>query len=197
MGFGFSKEKRDPWRDIDLEELTQRIKALEENPHRDNLEERLKSLESKADLDNDGIVTRQEMETYMATQLKMREDELIRLNQENEALKESLNKADQRYESLLDQVRKGDTACIQSSKVSNAAIERQIQEWLKDPHTNFSFIPDRAETFAYKKMLAAMLGGMEKVFESFALEFIGHRLQITMQPMILEDYPEDSEGSQL
>ncbi len=185
MGFCFSKH--DSRGNINLGELTQRIKELEENPHRDNLEERLKSLESKADLDNDGTVTRQEMETYMATQLKLREDQLIRLNQENEALKESLDKATRRYETLVDQVRKGNTACIQSSKVSNAAIERQIQEWLKDPHTNFSFIPDRAEMFAYKKMLAAMLGGMEKMFESFALEFIGHRLQITMQPVIPEE----------
>lgn len=183
MGLCFGKKNQTT--DIDI--LTERIKALENDPHRDNLEERLKFLESHADLDGDGTVTRQEMEIYMATQLKLREDELIHLSHENKALKESLDRADQRYEALLDKVRKGDTACIQSSKVSNAAIERQVQEWLKDPHTNFSFIPDRAEMFAYKKMLAAMLGGMEKLFEGVALEFIGHRLQVTMQPIDPED----------
>ena len=50
--------------------LVERINALENDPRRDNLEERLKSLESHADLDGDGTVSRQEMETYMATQLK-------------------------------------------------------------------------------------------------------------------------------
>ena len=183
MGSCFSKEQpKSPFADIDIDNLKQRIDELENNTNRGDLEARLESLESKADLNGDGTVSRQEMETYMATQLKLREDELIRLNQENEALKDALEKAHERYEVLLDKVRSGDTACIQSSKVSSAAIDDQIQKWLDDPHTNFGWIPDRAERFAYKKMLSSMLGGMEKLFESFALEFMGHRMMITMQP---------------
>jgi len=164
--------------------LISKKKTLDESieaSYREDLEERLKRLEENADLNNDGIVTRQEMETYMATQLKMREDELIKLRQENEALKEALSKADQRYESLLEKATRGDE--VQKSQVSNAALERQIQLWLNDPRTNFSFIPDRAEMFAYKKMLNSLLGGMEKLFENFSLEFMGHRIMITMRPI--------------
>jgi len=131
MGSCFSKEQpKSPFADIDIDNLKQRIDELENNTNRGDLEARLESLESKADLNGDGTVSRQEMETYMATQLKLREDELIRLNQENEALKDALEKAHERYEVLLDKVRSGDTACIQSSKVSSAAIDDQIQKWL-------------------------------------------------------------------
>lgn len=167
--------------EVNIAALQERISELENDPSRGDLESRIRSLETQADANQDGIVTRKEMETYMATQLKLREDELIRLNQENQALKEALVKADQRYEQLLDKVQKGDL--IQTSTVSNLAIEKQIQKWLDDPNTNFSFIPDRAEMFAYKKMLASLLGGMEKLFEGFSLEFMGHRLRMTMQPL--------------
>lgn len=194
MGSCFGKQSPvDPWGNLDLEDLKDRISVLEKDPHRENLESRLASLEAHADLNRDGIVTRQEMETYMATQLKLREDELIRLNHENEALKESLLKADQRYEALLEKIRTGDTACIQASQVSAVAIEKEIQKWLDDPKTNFKVVPDRVEMFAYKKMLGSLLGGMEKLFETFALEFMGHRVMVTMQPISL-DPQNDAEG---
>jgi len=188
MGSCLGKQSpMDSWGNLDLEDLKDRISALEKDPYRENLESRLASLEEQADLNHDGIVTRQEMETYMATQLKLREDELIRLNHENEALKEALSEADQRYEALLEKIRTGDTACVQASQVSTVAIEKEIQKWLDDPKTNFRPIPDRIEMFAYKKMIGSLLGGMEKLFETFALEFMGHRVMVTMQPVSLND----------
>jgi len=159
-------------------------KFVQLNNSKEDLEERIRSLEAKADLNHDGVVSRQEMETYMATQLQLREDNLIKLKQENEGLKTALDKANKRYESLLDKVQKGSTdVTSQTSRVSNVAIEKQIQTWLDDPNTNFSLIPDRAEMYAYKKMLSSLLGGMEKLFETVSIEFMGHRIMITMQPL--------------
>ena len=150
----------------------------------ENLELRIQNLEESPDLNGDGIVTRQEMETYMATQIKLKEQEFSQLQEENEKLQQSYDALLSRYETLVDQVNLGKVENNpQGSRVSNSAIEKQIKLWLADPNINIKYIPDRAELFMYKKSLTAFLGGLEKLFESLSLEVLGHRIQMTLVPI--------------
>lgn len=146
---------------------------------------KIEALEQRiADLNGDGIVTRQEMETYFSTQLKLREEELDKLRKENKSLEQSHSELLSRYEKLLKQVRKGKLPDIsQESRISNTAIEDQIKQWLADPNINIKYIPDRAEMFMYKKSLTAFLAGLEKVFESLELDLLGHRIKVSMIPI--------------
>lgn len=183
MGSFGSKTQPEQRPIIDIDDLQNRIRSLERDTQRGNVERRLRALETQADLNNDGIVTRDEMETYMATQLKMREDELIRLNHEKDELKKQYDELYKKHEEMLNEIREGRGELIPVSTVSNIAVEKFVEQLLADPNVNVYGLPDAVESAVYRNTIRLMLGAMEKVFENVQIEFIGHKINIVMQPL--------------
>jgi len=166
-----------------LQTLKDRIDHLESDPFRNNIQKRLNNLEKQADLNDDGVVTRSEMESYMATQLKMREDQLIELNRKNSELQKKYDELFSRHENILDKIRQERGLTIPVSNISNKAIEKFVSKLLSDPDINIYGLPDAVESAVYKNSIRLMMGAMEKLFSNVQLEFIGHKITVVMQPV--------------
>jgi len=173
------------WENVDLDALQSRLEALEQadESSRSDVAKRLKKLERFADANGDGKVTRDEMESYMAMQLKLREDELIRLRHELDRVREEYDTLSKTHDDTLTKIHEGRTDEIQSSAVSDRAIDKFVDDIIADPNTNIYGFPDKLERAMYRKSAKMTLVGLEKVFENIALEVIGHRIRISMQPL--------------
>ena len=153
----------------------------------ESVEESLQQASSRADVNGDGIVTRKEMESYLATQLQIREQELDRLNNELDRLQKAYDALSTKHGKLVTSVKSGKqneiSADLQSSSsVDDAAIDKFVQELIDDPDINIYGLPDRIEKAMYKRAAKMTLVGIEKIFDNIALELIGHRVQLLMRP---------------
>jgi hypothetical protein len=139
------------------------------------------NMQKHADTNKDGVVSREEMETYMATQMQVREDELARLKRE-------LARVQSAYEALnVKMVESRTTESIKidhfDSKVDDGAIDAFVQGILDDPNANIYGLPDVIERAMYKRAAKMTLMSLEKIFENLAFEIIGHKLQVIMRPI--------------
>jgi len=126
------------------------------------------------------------MEAYMATQLQVREDEIVRLRSELERVQKAFDALSTEHTKLLSDIKAGkrieDLEVKVGSSVDDAAIDRFVQELIDDPNINIYGLPDRVEKAMYKRAAKMTLVGLEKVFENVALELIGHKVQLLMRP---------------
>jgi len=148
-----------------------------------NVEDRLAKLEDSADLNSDGVVTREEMETYLASQLKSREEELIKLRS---ALKKERKKYEQlagMYEKLRDIYNAEEKEVIRVSRISSSTLRKHIDEVMKDPGNNWGFLPDILEKPAKVKEYKLALSLLEKLFTLGHFDIAGHRIQGSIRPI--------------
>ena len=115
----------------------------------------------------------------VSQRIEVLEGEIDRLRQDNEFIKS-------KYERLLSNIREEKDLRREISNVSNIsneAIDRFVQSLIDDPNTNIYGLPDRAEKLLYRNTLRLVLGSMEKIFDNTGIEFVGHRLKVTIQPI--------------
>jgi hypothetical protein len=62
-------------------------------------------------------------------------------------------------------------------------VDKFVTQLLEDPNVNVYGLPDSVESAMYRNTIRLMLGAMEKVFENVQIEFIGHKINIVMQPL--------------
>ena len=162
-------------------------------PNIQNIQDRLAYLEQAADTNRDGLVTRQELEQYTATQLNVKDQELCNLRQELSAAREKnvkmqqmYDEAHRRHEELLEQISKEKADKVHkkdpTSVVSNGAIERFVDELLKDPNINIYLLPDSIEKPIYVNTLKIVLSLLQKSLNHTNLDIIGHEIKMQMQP---------------
>lgn len=168
---------------VDLDELHHRIADLEKRQaDGDTIDQRLSRLEKQADLNSDGVVTRQEMETFMAMQLQRRENDLLKLNEEKKRLQEAYDRLYKEHLDVLEQINKG-ASFTPVSKISDKAIETFVDTLINDPEINIYGLPDRLEKAMYRNTLKMVMHSLEKVFSNVGVELIGHRLRVNMEPL--------------
>jgi len=177
MGSLFSKTD-----DNKIESLINKINELELYAEY-NIENRLKELESHADLDGDGIVTREEMETYMATKLQLREAELIELRDALEKEKSEHIHIREKYEELRELYTSDNPEKVSVSRISGKVIKRFIEEQLEDPDHNWKNVPDIVEKPVKLAEYKASLELIEHLFSMGYFDIAGHRIQGTIKPI--------------
>ncbi len=138
----------------------------------------------KADLNKDGIVTRDEMESYLATQLQTREQELCRLRTELIRVQSAYESLSKQFTSSTSNHCSMDTVHekIYNSQIDDQAISIFVQSMLDDPNVNIHGMPDIIERAMYTRAAKMTLGSLGKIFENIALELMGHKIHVVMRP---------------
>lgn len=153
----------------------------------ESIEESLRQANSRADTNGDGVVSRKEMESYLSSQLQVREDELLRLRNELERVQNEYEALSKKHSKLIsdlsnDSVADSNDLSIVKSKVSDEAIESFVQSLIDDPNVNIHGFPDRIEKAMYKRLTKMALVSLEKTIDNVSFEMIGHKVQLVMRP---------------
>jgi Ca2+-binding EF-hand superfamily protein len=147
------------------------------------LQEKIQDIEQKADVDHDGVVTKEEMRTYMLSQLESRENELI--DMKNELIRERTenDQIKEKYELLKAKYLEKHPSSIKVSKVDKKIVKRYVDDLLADPETNWKMVPDIIEKPMRVEEYEAMLKLLEKIFCSLTIDIAGHRVQGVISPI--------------
>lgn len=164
--------------------------SIARNVH--NINDRLNRLE--ADLNKDGIVTRDELIKYNSKEIELRDSEIVSLRSDKIKLEAEISKLNNdliSWKSAYNDLHKKHESYISSdigerpvrnSQISNKAINCFVEEILADPNLNIQLIPDKIEKPMYVNTLKIMLSVMEKVFNNINIDVIGHELKVQIKP---------------
>lgn len=147
----------------------------------------LANAQKQADTNRDGVVTREEMESYLATQLQIREEELLKTRSELEKTRAAYLQLEQKINqtslSTVDNAQ--DKQILRKSRIDDAAIEKFVQSMIDDPNINMHGVPDIIEKAMYRRAAKMTLSSLGKIFENIALELMGHKIHVVMQPIVV------------
>jgi hypothetical protein len=144
------------------------------------------SFMEKADINRDGMVTRDEMEAYINTQFREKDEKISQLRNAYDDLY-------QKHSHLLEQIaRNSKWDVAKQSNISGDAIQKFVDELLADPNVNIYGFPDRVESAIYRNIIRMILGAMEKLFNNVSIDFIGHKITMAMEPNLEEENLSDS-----
>ncbi len=128
------------------------------------------------DSNNDGVVTRKEMEAYINDQLLEKDKNLI-------YLREAYDDLFKKHSEILEQVARNNSLdAVKQSNISGEAIQKFVDELLADPNVNIYGFPDKIEAALYRNAMRMILGAMEKLFNNVSVDFIGHKITVAMVP---------------
>nr|QBK85677.1 MAG: hypothetical protein LCMAC101_02720 [Marseillevirus LCMAC101] len=134
-----------------------------------------------ADANNDGIITRKEMESYINSQLRERDEKVFHLRKAYDDLFE-------KHSQLLEQIARNNIMDVNKrSNISGEAIQKFVDELLADPNVNIYGFPDKIESALYRNTIRMILGAMEKLFNNVSIDFIGHKITVVMEPTVLSE----------
>jgi len=176
--------------------LQEQIKLLQEqiDQDRDNkvskteLEQYFDQLTNRIDKNTDGVITHDELESYVDEQLKLS-------NAEIDEWKTAYEKLYEEYESLLDEIRYGQTKVFDLSQISSHAIKDYIESELIQTDANLRLIPDPLERKVYLTVYKTIMKSMEGLFNTTSLDLLNHRISFSIQPIPLDErQPKTSES---
>lgn len=165
------------------------------------LQDRLSRLESAADLNKDGFVTKKELDEYISRQLADKDAELSSLRIDKMRLQEKLDqerknvikwkqayddlhKRHEDYLQMLANKENDASASPASQHISNQAIGRFVDELLEDPNINIYMLPDSIEKPLYVNFLKIFLSLLQKILHNTNLDLIGHEFKVNMRPTL-------------
>ena len=158
----------------------------------DEVMNRIHLLEQRADLNNDGVITKEEYQQFSAMQ-SLEKDRKInklreRLAKEEDKVKElhrHYQELQAKHQALLDYLADENKADIaQSTQLSTKAIDAFVDDLLADPKINIYWLHDSIERPLYRNMLIMMLSILQKTLNSASLNVIGHEFRTSMQPTL-------------
>jgi len=169
-----------------------------------NLQERIHRLEEAADLNNDGLVTKEELQVYTANQLELKDSEIMVLRTEKARLMNDLAELARVKDKLVDTARAEavkwkdahdrlqrvlaqdlrEASAERDTVISNQAIERFVEELLNDPNINIRVLPDGIERPLYANFLKITLSILQKLFNNSNIDLIGHEFKVQVQPTL-------------
>lgn len=81
---------------------------------------------------------------------------------------------------------------IPQSFISRKAIERFVDERLKDPNLNIYMLPDAIERPMLINSFHLSLSMLEKLTDVFNFEYLGHRIHVAIEPIIEDKEQEEN-----
>jgi hypothetical protein len=132
----------------------------------------------------DNPITKKEMETYVLSQLSLRQKEMQKLQEELVRVQQAYDGLMSKYMLLVQQVKeeKISTPNVITSVIDEKAIDIFVQGLIDDPNVNIHGVPDFIERAMYKKLAKSCLVGLEKVFDNISFELMGHKVRLIIEP---------------
>lgn len=179
MGSIFSKNQ-----EADVGALFNKIDIMEKHIH-ENIDKRLERIEERADINQDGIVTRAEMENYLANQLKSREEELIELKNKFKKERAKYKALKTKFEKIQDGILSENAGILTLpiSTISKKRIQQYVDEVMETPEGNIDIIPDMIEKPLQVKKFKILLESIENLAKTASLDIAGHRIQMSIRPI--------------
>lgn len=162
--------------------------------------DRVHRLEEGADLNRDGLVTKEELKEYSTRELKLRDTEILSLREEILELREQKRGAVKKAKEMskaYDALYAGHEAYLEmiakekesgekpaTSVISSKAVDRFVDELLSDPNINIYLLPDSVEKPLYANTLKIILSILQKMFNNVNIDVIGHEFKMRMQPTL-------------
>ena len=116
------------------------------------------------------------MEAYINTQLLEKDKEII-------YLREAYDDLFKKHSQVLEQVARNNTLdTAKQSNISGEAVQKFVDKLLADPNVNIYGFPDKIEAALYRNVIRMILGAMEKLFNNVSVDFIGHKITMSMVP---------------
>lgn len=167
-----------------VEDLFARISELEKHID-ENISVRLASMEEYADADGDGVVTREEMENYLAIQIQSRESDIITLKEKYQAEKDKYRALKKQFDDLKDGIlaENPDIATLPISTISKKRIQDYVDELMSTSEGNLDMVPDMIERPLKVKKYKTMLELIEQISRTTTFEIAGHKIQISISPL--------------
>lgn len=182
----------------DISNITERLISLENmgNENIQKLEDKIAKLSYSADLNNDGIVSRHEMELFVVAQLTSRENTIQKLSDELslekkkiEMLNDEYSKLRSHHENLLEKIRSkrgndnnDNKASLDKSFISTDSIDIFIEEMLQDPEVNIGWMIDSIEEKLYKKVMRIALTSIAKMIDTTKINILSHQIDMKITP---------------
>lgn len=105
---------------------------------------------------------------------------------EIEMWKAKYNEVLKKYTDLAEDKLPLDKLEIPQSFISRKAIERFVDERMKDPNLNIYMLPDAIERPMLINSFHMSLSMLEKLTDVFNFEYLGHRIHVAIEPIIEE-----------
>lgn len=171
--------------DVQVAELIDKISEIEKYVN-NNIVERLRLMEEHADVNNDGIVTREEMENYLAIQLQSREQELLDLRDEYNTMKQKYKSMRKKYQRLQEGVlaENPDISTLPISSISKKHIAKYVDDLMDTDEGNLDMVPDFIERPIQIKKYKAMLEMIEHFARTASLKIANHEVMIAVKPLM-------------
>jgi chromosome segregation ATPase len=147
---------------------------------KDELKDYFDTLSLKIDKNSDGVITKDELEAYVNRQLSQSKDEI-------EQWKNAYNNLNEKYETLLDQLRSEETRTIEVSQVSSQALKDYIKSEIIDSDANLKYVPDALERKVYLTVYKTIMKSLEGLFNTTSIDFLNHRVSFAIQPISLDE----------
>lgn len=170
--------------DAQVAELLSKITEIEKIVNND-IADRLQAMEQQADINHDGIVTRDEMENYMTSQLQIREQELIDLRDEYNSLQQKYKLLQDRYQRLQDGIlaENPDISKLPMSVISKKQIAKYVDDLMSTDEGNLDIVPDIIERPMQIKKYKMLLETIEHFAKTATLKIAGHEIMIAIHPL--------------
>lgn len=153
-----------------------------ENQIQKQFEERLKRLEEQVDANNDGIISRNEMETFLSSRLQFHDNELNSVKTELGKYKQAYENIKLQHDALKEQIRENNPTEMSISNVSDVLLDRYIVEQMKK--SNIPYILDPIEKEMKKLPIKIMLESLESLSNNLTFDFANHRVKLIIEPIL-------------
>ena len=117
----------------------------------DEVIKRIRLLEQKADLNNDGVVTKEEFTQYTAMQSLDKDRKIQQLRERLAETEKQYEQVQRKHEALLHHLEQEDKSELASNTtISTKAIDAFVDELLDDPKINIYWLHDSIERPLYR-----------------------------------------------
>nr|QBK92022.1 MAG: hypothetical protein LCPAC304_03690 [Pithovirus LCPAC304] len=145
---------------------------------------------SEIDMDGDGIITREEVVTFVQDEVgkwkTLLKEESAKKDEKIDEWKAAYEDMHAKYSELLERFRKkasGDSIGVQHvSAISPEAVEAAVEAILADPDLNLKKVPDWMEKKVYHNLIWITLMVVEKIMGSVRIDALGHEFYLALRP---------------
>ena len=139
------------------------------------------------DANNDGIITKREFSVWEERIKRLeneRVDKVIKLENENEALKRIKQRLEKENVRLMKIVKSEECRCKteeEANSVSRVIIRDYVSKMLEEDAINIDYFPDYVESAIYENIFMMVLSMMKHMGDETSLKLLGHEIGMSIK----------------
>lgn len=182
---GFSIFSSTPNLENQVNELKQKIDINQDNlVTKDELIQYFSQLTDKIDSNNDGVITQDELENYVKTQMVDKDKEVEKwkkLYEEASLKTQILEEENHRLKAYLD-FATGEETIERKSYVSTKCISDYIEDNILSSEANSKYIPDSLERKTYISFYKSGLENLKQFCDTSSFGMANHKISMILEP---------------